>query len=991
MVVMLLRFMVTVAGLVAAIIAVVHRSSVLLWPVLFIALLPLSSWAWESRHRHQRLPPWLRFVEFFTSSIAVVLCILSGTPAGCSILLTLGVTWYLVEMRDCRYSRSLGMLAVLLVVLLPIQFPAVEVFLQTVIEGIRSSGVRTIIWIGRMAYVEQQQMIMGHASVDLGTAAATWPIFSLLIMFTVLASWNKGRSWLALLIQLCGSCVWLSVGEFVRVLFLGVCGGVFLGNGRVSLVVAASFGIVTALGLTLLTDLFLEFLIAPIRGYGWFNRLVSGPKQSSNADDSSTTERDRRTYDSKSGKRSTGLVRAWWYTRTWWRGLYGVPLFLVVASLITVLLRARTSMLAPEIIAGLSGDLPRKESTGFEDRLRTLVWLQPENLQWKWMLGQHLLERGGAIEGEDLIRAAAPKERVGVPEARLWLATELLRSEEWSPELSKGTEIQLQRALEESPENLLLHFRHGQLFERDGDMGMAENKYRKALALPESGLALAELLRRLQRHESEVQVAAESAVQGLQAALEAGPPLDNPARISLSRALQLAGRGDEAMAVLQAAPSSVSSEPLLAAMNRLNFEEAIRLLQLSPLNRRLAKEKLLQNIAKSPSDRQSLRLLVALRREGEVVPAGCLRPSIEAIRKNARAEQLPPLDLFLLGEMYEAADDVEIGADLLQGAVARYPNLVPMCVRLQRRSGRFQAAETLLSETIQSCRDFLMVSPADQRTLMRLQECLSLSARSREFNQFIINARDALSRSGRLEADAAFLQSVESRAFLAEFDQLSSWSSRVDRAEVFAEFESVVADADPQMRSNLIELLMRCFQDPTAQDEAAQRLVDLTLAEARIAEDAQGIVDEILSRGSTGGTLQALLGTRCLQRGDCARAEALLNAARIHSNDQNAIVLNNLAVAMVRVDIRNAGQALIYIDNALTLQPRYPAFEATKGEILIALKRWPEAFELLEHAIAAGFKDPATLEHASIAAAAVGKAEQAELYREEFRLFTAED
>jgi predicted Zn-dependent protease len=314
-----------------------------------------------------------------------------------------------------------------------------------------------------------------------------------------------------------------------------------------------------------------------------------------------------------------------------------------------------------------------------------------------------------------------------------------------------------------------------------------------------------------------------------------------------------------------------------------------------------------------------------------------------------------------------------------------------MCVRLQRRSGRFQAAETLLSETIQSCRDFLMVSPADQRTLMRLQECLSLSARSREFNQFIINARDALSRSGRLEADAAFLQSVESRAFLAEFDQLSSWSSRVDRAEVFAEFESVVADADPQMRSNLIELLMRCFQDPTAQDEAAQRLVDLTLAEARIAEDAQGIVDEILSRGSTGGTLQALLGTRCLQRGDCARAEVLLNAARIHSNDQNAIVLNNLAVAMVRVDIRNAGQALIYIDNALTLQPRYPAFEATKGEILIALKRWPEAFELLEHAIAAGFKDPATLEHASIAAAAVGKAEQAELYREEFRLFTAED
>lgn len=978
------RFMITVAGLVGLLTEVVGGARYLAWHVP-VVVLPVLFWvAWKASKPCLPLQPRARLLEFLTCGTAVTGCVFYPFQAHFSLLLTLGVTWYLVELRDHRYVRSLGMLAVMLVTLLPAQFGQVERFLILMAEGVRRAAVKSLIWFGSPAYTDEWQLFVGNTRVNLSEPALVWPAASLSIMIIVLLSWHNGRSWLVLLIQAFCLCLWLSAGEFIRVLLLGLCANGLAGNVRLLLFLLSIFAILTVFGLSVLTDMFLGFLTGPIRGYARFNRLVSGPKRSQNADDSSASELQRNAARRKSSGRFK-IFRAWWYTRTWRRAWCAVPLCLVAVSLITVSLKARTSMLVPEISAEISSDASGKSPADFEIRLRTLVWLQPENLQWKWLLGQHLLRIGKANDGAELIHAAAPPDAGGIAEARLWVATEQLRSVEWSSDLSERTVNQLQRAVEESPENLLLYFCLGQTFERDGDLLLAEKNYRQSLALPESGLALAELLRRQQRPESEVQAAAESALPGLQVSSASERRSDCAVWIAWSRALQLAGRSDEAMRALQSAPATVSHEPLMAAMNQLDRDESLRLLQLSPLNRRVACQKVIGVIARSPTDREALRLLAAIRRQGEVIPGDCLRASITAIRGEAEPSQLSPLDLFLLGDMYEASGEFGAGADLLESVVSRYPNLAPMCVKLQRRSGRFQAAEAMLEMTIHRCYEVLAANPADQRTLMRLQECLSLCGRSREFNESIIKARAA---SGTSDVAAAFLQSLQSRAFLADFDQLSSWSTRNDRPEVFADFEAVLAEANPQMRADLIELLMRCFQDPTAQDEAAQRLVDLTLAEARIASDAQKIADEILSRGSTGGTLQGMLGTRYLQRGDWGRAVPLLNAARIHSNDQNPIVLNNLAVAILRNDVRNAGQSLLHIDAALALQPHFPAFEATKGEVLVALMRWAEALELLERAVAAGFKEVATLELAATAASAVGKTDEAAAYREQIRLLS---
>jgi len=976
------RFLITIAGLVGLLTEILGGTRRLAWHVPVIVL-PVLSWVvWKAGKPCLRLQPSARLLEFMTCSVAVGGCVLYPAPAHFSLLLTLGVTWYLLELRDHRYIRSLGMLTVLLVTLLPAQFTQVEWFLTMMAEGVRRSAVKCLIWFGNLAYIDEWQLLAGSTRVDLLEPGLVWPVASLSIMFILLLSWHHGRSWLVLLMQMFCLCLWLSAGEFVRVMLLGWCADGVAGNGRLLLFVASIFAILIVFGLSVLTDVFLGFLTGPMRGYARFNRLFSGPKRIQNTDDSAASERQRDAARRKPSGRFK-IFRAWWYTRTWWRAWSAVPLCLVAVSLITVLLKARTSLLVPGISAGISSDASGKSPVDFEIRLRTLVWLQPENLQWKWKLGQHLLRLGKVNDGADLIHAAAPRDAGGIPDARLWVATEQLKSLDWSSELSERTLNQLQQAVEESPENLLLYFRLGQTFERDGDLLLAEKNYRQSLAIPEAGLALAELLRRLQRPETEVQAAAESALRGLQVSSASERHADYSVWIAWSRALQLAGRGDEAMRVLQSAPSTVSHEPLMAAMNQLDIDESLRLLQLSPLNRRLACEKVMRVIARSPTDREALRLLVAIRRQGEVIPGDCLKASIAAIRGDAEPGQLSPLDLFLLGDMYEASGEYVLGADLLESVVSRYPNLVPMCVQLQRRSGRFQAAEAMLEATIQRCYEVLVANPADQRALMRLQECLSLCGRSREFDQSIVKARAA---SGQSDAAAAFLQSLLSQAYLADFDQLSSWSSRNDRPEIYADFEAVLAEADPQLRADLIELLMRCFQDPTAQDEAARRLVDLTLAEARIASDAQEILNDILSRGSTGGTLQGMLGTRYLQRGDWGRAVLLLNAARIHGNDQNPIVLNNLAVATLRSDIRNAGQALLHIDAALALQPQFPAFEATKGEVLVALKRWPEALELLERAVAAGFKEAATLELAAEAASAIGKTEQAAVYRDQIRL-----
>jgi tetratricopeptide (TPR) repeat protein len=180
-------------------------------------------------------------------------------------------------------------------------------------------------------------------------------------------------------------------------------------------------------------------------------------------------------------------------------------------------------------------------------------------------------------------------------------------------------------------------------------------------------------------------------------------------------------------------------------------------------------------------------------------------------------------------------------------------------------------------------------------------------------------------------------------------DFISSYRSRTDDdlpPPLQTHFVSAVlaqvrpnSEDDPGLISvDDVELLSTAWQLQPTRSEILHRLVQATYQQDEAAVAAEQIVRSAIASGEQLFTIYSVIGAQAIVHDEYLRAVDALEKARRFDPD-NAVVQNNLALALIRSDMPDGDRALQLIDDALKQAPDFVELIATRAEILIQLQR----------------------------------------------------
>jgi tetratricopeptide (TPR) repeat protein len=110
--------------------------------------------------------------------------------------------------------------------------------------------------------------------------------------------------------------------------------------------------------------------------------------------------------------------------------------------------------------------------------------------------------------------------------------------------------------------------------------------------------------------------------------------------------------------------------------------------------------------------------------------------------------------------------------------------------------------------------------------------------------------------------------------------------------------------------------------------------------------------------GQSGVVALNLLGMHALYLQSYEKAIVWLEQANVLARARNPMVLNNLAIAIIRGRPNEGDRALQISEQTLALIPENPDALATRGEINVRLARWNDALKDLTQAIQARNENP---------------------------------
>lgn len=210
-------------------------------------------------------------------------------------------------------------------------------------------------------------------------------------------------------------------------------------------------------------------------------------------------------------------------------------------------------------------------------------------------------------------------------------------------------------------------------------------------------------------------------------------------------------------------------------------------------------------------------------------------------------------------------------------------------------------------------------------------------------------------------------------------------------------------DADPRLRANMSKLLIARFDEVTRQQapDSGGVVMQLSLLQQAIEMDsnnplvlmrlkslmddpdaeartgATDILNQMLAAGQSTGTVHFILGTHAVAQGDTASArfhfqQSYEDLRSLDDNPEVPSLLNNLAWMMLQQG-DHLDQALELINQSIRLlkdnDPRRPFIRETRGRILMAIQKWPEAVTDLEFALTSLDQDGQLATHKALAKA----------------------
>ena len=636
-----------------------------------------------------------------------------------------------------------------------------------------------------------------------------------------------------------------------------------------------------------------------------------------------------------------GGMESWLFSRSKHNLLAGAP-FLLLTVIAGILVSWQRHSSADPILAqyeeAYNQAVAAEDAIRQETYLRALASLRPSEPAYRFRLAQFMLSHGKAADGVSQIVGLAPENRPGYVEAHLWLATQAVGAKPVLPLSAEQIEQHLKHVLSLSARNLPAHLLLAQLYAGRKEWKLAERSLSEAAAIaPEHHLALAKLRKQLNRDSQDIARSTQLALEHFTKQLSADR-FNVKARIALAETLVVAEQDAQARELLVAGMQQKDDPQLRRALNDFDMLQVERRLNSSGLNRDAVIPVVLQALQRDPSHLTAVQMLARLQARGATFPADSLEPAIEYWEQAVEKSPESVGARVLLGELLLAAGDEAATIEALTPAAEAKPELRLDLARLKLKNGPSEEATKLLETLISEARAKLADAPDDIAGNARLAQALLVAGR-------ISEAKLQLARFAKAPEISAIpeppeLAALYGQACVAEFDQLTGYQGDPRSASL----RELTPDKLPAADENqLLELLDDAYACAATANQAIDRLSRLSLSNHPAASSADEMLRQLRLEGTHGVTVLNLLGMHALMMDRCDKAKVWLEQANLQTRGRDPMVLNNLATAIVRGGGDSKDRALQLANETLTLLPDHPDALSTRGEVYVAMERWPDA------------------------------------------------
>lgn len=614
------------------------------------------------------------------------------------------------------------------------------------------------------------------------------------------------------------------------------------------------------------------------------------------------------------------FVGSWFLTRNYRAFFAGAPALLFAFVGAAVVWRLAQP---PDETLAASYERAAVKATELESHEESdLMWerlmqLRPDDHRYRFVLAQSLADRGDLAEAARHLEVLTAED--GFTPARLWLVRQ---SREESPSFPLDTEQQigqLQAAVQAEPQNTDAHRMLAQTYIEREDYRLAEQHLlHAAKSHPTLGLLLYELQTKMGRDDVEQSRRyLQDASRGFEDLAIENPRNPEP-RIYWAQTLELLGRPGEAEAVLTEALRSIDVPELRAAASTFMVRQAQRLINQSPLNAQIAAQYADKAIRINPTDPTLPSVCIALLGLGAEIPAETVAPVIENLQTLLEKDPSVMQNRLLLANLLTQQDRLDETVQLLEPHQDDNPGVQSMLIRAYRQNGRDDAADRLSRTMLTSLRDQVSESSEPEAIIQLAGALIS----TREFESAVNAIDDWAERS---ELPLYELPQQLTQFYIA--------------ACVAAYREMTAADADAGKSFNMLK---KATETRLVTTELLQILARLTYHDPRVTSEANELLTKFIAGGQANAQIYAALGTEALTGNHADDAVRYLRLA-LSRAPRNAVVQNNLALALIRQSTDNAGQAIELCNDALETMPGQPDVLSTRAEIQIARSRWPEA------------------------------------------------
>lgn len=629
-----------------------------------------------------------------------------------------------------------------------------------------------------------------------------------------------------------------------------------------------------------------------------------------------------------------GMTESWLLSRNYRQLLLGLPFavcFLGLVALFWWLKYAPMDDVLQSFESRYNRAVKDEDIETQELCLSGLMNLRPRVPEYRLRLGQFLVSQGREEAGLAYILSLTPDDGDGFAPARMWLARQSQLEDPVMELTADQYEGQLLRVVRDQSDNVDAHRMLAELYIDKQEWRLAEKHLADAAARrPELSLALAKVKQSLDRPTEDILEILGQAETAL-TERHAENRFDVTTRIALAEAKLMLGRQDEARELLVSGLRNFDSPELRRALADFDLMVAGRRLAQSSVNRDIVLRLVLDALRTDPGNVRAVPLLSRLSAMGSTAPPAAVEPAVTHWQQQLESPGNERQERIVLSQLFALSDRPDEAAEALEPLLDEHPDLRLRYAALLQTAGRHSESRELQQRLLEETRLAAESDPDDRLAAVRHVEALILARRLHEALEFL-RSRSETSEGSRAPQDPA-LNQLYGTVCIDLYDL-----SRRNPDELQGE--------EP------LELLREALTVRSTVVQAIDRLARLAFSDDPQAAAADELIRKFRIAADTRGEVLSLLGLHALQSGETGRARNYLEQANAQARGRNVMILNNLAIVLIRGEPADPDRALELIDQALQMSPDHPDLLSTRGEIYIAMQRWHEAAADLKRSLA---------------------------------------